>query len=122
MPTEPRFDIDRVRAFAKERVEMMSLRAVAADIGMSYTGLFSFLHGGEPYSRNRRQLATWYVRASHPQAKTIKPEEIDAAVALLEEYIYTGTSEAQAERRAADVVNRIMKSHRRPVPTKKQGT
>lgn len=109
MPEKPRFDIDHIREFVRERVEKMTLREIAADIGMSHSGLFSFLQGGMPYSRNRRQLMAWYVRASHG-GRAIKPEEVEAAIALLEEYIYAGTSDAQAERRARELTSRLLKS------------
>jgi hypothetical protein len=112
MPEPSRFDIDRVREFARERVEMMTLREVAADIGMSYSGLFSFLQGGEPYSRNRQRLAAWYVRVSHTSVRAIEPEEVDAAVALLDEYIHAGTSDDQARKRAREICKRLLKPAR----------
>lgn len=110
MPEKPRFGIGQVREFAQKRVELTSLREVAADVGMSYSGLFSFLQGGDPYSRNRQKLVDWYIRNRHA-ARAIKPEEVDAAVALLEEYISSGSTDEQAKRRAKEIANRLLKPH-----------
>jgi hypothetical protein len=108
MPEKPRFGIDQVREFAQKRVEMTSLREVAADVGMSFSGLFSFLQGGEPYSRNRQKLVDWYIRTRHAAGKAIRPEDVDAAVALLEEYINSGNTTEQAKRRAKEIAARIL--------------
>jgi hypothetical protein len=110
MPENVRFDIDRIREFARECVEKMTLRDVAAAIGMSHSGLFSFLQGGTPYSRTRRQLAAWYVRASHESGPAIKPEELEAAITLIEEYIHSATSEEQAKYRARAIATRVLGS------------
>lgn len=108
MPEKPRFGIDQVREFAQKRVELTSLREVAADVGMSFSGLFSFLQGGDPYSRNRQKLIDWYVRTRHAE-RAIAPEEVDQAVALLENYINAGSTDEQAKRRAKEITRRLLR-------------
>ena len=107
MPEKPSFEIDDVRAFAQRRVDETSLREVAAAVGMSHSGLFSFLQGGDPYSRNRQRLIEWYVRSR--QTTTVRLEDVDAAVALLREYIYSGSTEEQSRRRAKEVTSRLLR-------------
>jgi hypothetical protein len=66
-PARPRADgagppVATLREAVRELVARTSLRVVADDIGMSSSGLHSFLNGGRPYARTVRLLATWFVR------------------------------------------------------------
>lgn len=86
-PGKVRFGIEGVREFAQQRVEATSLRAVAAEIGMSNSGLHSFLRGGEPYNHVRKKLIAWFMRLRYPESRPIAAGEIDAATSLLAAYL-----------------------------------
>jgi hypothetical protein len=87
MPAKRRLDIEAIRALATARVEETSLRAVADEIGMSNSGLYSFLQGGKPYSPVRKKLVSWFMRGRFADSRPIPPAEIDAAASLLAAYI-----------------------------------
>ena len=86
MPSKPLFGVEAIRKLVRERVAASSLRAVAAEIPMSKSGLDSFLQGRSPYSSTRPKLAAWYVR-NRGQGRPVSEGELDAAVALLVGYI-----------------------------------
>lgn len=74
---------DVLRAAAQAAVDASSLRTVAVEIGVSFSGLRSFLAGGRPYLRTQRRLSTWYVRKrvdDHDAARS-RGDEINAATA-----------------------------------------
>lgn len=106
MPGKVRFAINGVRDLARERVEATSLRAVANDIGMSNSGLYSFLQGGEPYSAVRRKLVAWFMRMRYPDSRPIPPAEVEAATSLLAAYIRQ-TAPASRERRFMQISEHI---------------
>lgn len=49
-----------LRDAIRRRVEETSLRAVADEVGMSFSGLRSFLEGRSPQRRTREMLMRWY--------------------------------------------------------------
>lgn len=62
MSATPSPSLDRLRHAVAERVRATSLRAVARQVGMSPSGLHSFLSGGVPYQKSRRKLFEWLHR------------------------------------------------------------
>ena len=62
MSATPTPSLDRLRHAVAERVRATSLRAVARQVGMSPSGLHSFLSGGVPYQKSRRKLFDWLHR------------------------------------------------------------
>ena len=54
--------VPTLREAVREAVARTSVRAVADEVGMSPSGLHSFLNGGRPYARTVRLLAAWFVR------------------------------------------------------------
>lgn len=87
MPSKPLFGTDAIRKLAKERVEATSLRAVASEIPMSKSGLDSFLRGRSPYSKTRPKLAAWYLRNRGSAGSPVRPQELDAAIAVIVSFI-----------------------------------
>lgn len=85
--------VPTLREAAREAVAHTSVRAVAEAVGMSSSGLHSFLNGGRPYARTIRLLAAWFVRQHG--ARGVDPtgdgEKLtaaaDAAVTLLVEHL-----------------------------------
>jgi AcrR family transcriptional regulator len=107
MPSEVRFDVSAARKLAQQRVNETSLRAVADEIGLSKSGLDHFLKGRQPYSRTRAQLAAWMMRNRHPDASSIQPEAVDAAIALLERYIHSVGSASVRDKRVREVTAKL---------------
>ena len=56
----PRLTIAVVRDAIRQRVDETSLRDIADEVGMSWSGLKSFLDGGSPQRRTREMLVRWY--------------------------------------------------------------
>src|SRR5438045_3005658 len=107
MPSEIRFDVATARKLAQHRVNETSLRAVADEIGLSKSGLDHFLKGRQPYSRTRAKLAAWVTRNRHPDASSIRPEAVDAAIALLERYIHSVGSASVRDKRVREVTAKL---------------
>ena len=106
MPGKPRFDTVGLRKLVRQRVDESSIRAIAEEIGISRGGLESFLKGREPYTKTRLRLAAWYMRQKHP-GDSIRREEVDAAIALIERYIEAAGTKATRERRVREVTGRF---------------
>ena len=51
-----------LRDAVRLRVEATSLRQAAAEVGVSFSGLRSFLAGTKPQSNTRRKLIEWFER------------------------------------------------------------
>ena len=83
-PIDPRSaTIRHLREAAAARVENISLRGVAREIGMSPMGLRNFLHGTEPYAPTLRRLRNWYVRHAALRSGNVHTEDATAALAVL---------------------------------------
>jgi hypothetical protein len=53
-------EIERVRAYVRERAETTSIRIVAGYIGLGHSTVHNFLSGATPHPRVRRTLVEWY--------------------------------------------------------------
>jgi hypothetical protein len=109
MPSKPRFDTSVARRLAARRVDESSLRAVAAEIGLSKSGLDHFLKGREPYAKTRVKLAAWLMRQAHPTAESIRAGDVDAAIALLDRYMNAVGSDGAREQRVREVADRLFR-------------
>jgi hypothetical protein len=107
MPGKLLYEIAAVREAVRTRVAESSMRVVAEEIGISRGGLDSFLSGREPYRRTRARLMEWQVRRRAGARYGISDAEIDAAVAVLREYIEAAGTEKARERRRREVVGRV---------------
>ncbi|MEX1258150.1 MAG: hypothetical protein WEG36_11085 [Gemmatimonadota bacterium] len=133
MPARSDVGIAGIRRLAKKRVEETSLRAVAAEVGMSYSGLRSFLEGREPYRGTRMKLMAWHARVQHPTAESISTEAVEEALALLGRYLASlqdskirGTVSAELMRavliglegpvlaEVSDAIRKVLKEHLGP--------
>jgi hypothetical protein len=110
MPGKPRFDTTALRRLVRQRVDQSSLRAVADEIGVSKSGLDSFLRGREPYSKTRLKFTAWYMRQKHPDGGAISRAEIDAAMALIERYLDAVGTDSVREKRVREVADRLFRS------------
>ena len=110
MPSELTFDISEIRGLAKACVNESSLRAVADDIGISKSGLDHFLKGRSPYAATRAKLIAWSLRQHSAAGKAVRPEDVDAAIALLERYLSSAGTPSSRERRVREVSSRLFRA------------
>lgn len=118
MPGKPFFSVDAIRQLAKDRVEATSLRAVAAEIPMSKSGLDSFLKGRSPYSATQPKLSSWYVRNRGSRKGLVAPEEFEAAIAILGAYVSQDERPEVRQERLRDLIERLRKASTQHTPTK----
>jgi len=71
-----------IRSAVAEAAAACTLRGVAAEIGMSHTGVLAFLGGGEPRQTTLRKLNEWYTKHA-AEAGTVDADGINAALAVL---------------------------------------
>lgn len=109
MPSKPAFDVAAIRKLVRKRVDETSLRSVADEIGVSKSGLDSFLKGREPYSRTRTRLNAWYLRERNAPGG-VTPADVDAAIAVLERYMSSASADAARRRRVREVTERLFKA------------
>lgn len=84
--TSTRLTKDLLRKAAADRVEETNLRETADEIGMSFSGLASFLRGGSPQKKTLTKLVAWYYqRTAHANAPSL--DDLDVAIAQLQVYI-----------------------------------
>jgi hypothetical protein len=103
--TESRLTIAEVRVAAAARVKDTSLREVADEIGMSFSGLKSFIDGGSPHRRTRTELFRWYYQRTKRVPSPPK-EDRESALAVLRTYVSDTTIPAAVrERRLREVID-----------------
>ena len=117
MPSKIRLDVAAIRKLATQRVGRSSLRSVADEIGISKSGLDSFVKGREPYSKTRAKLAAWYAR-ERQRDQDFRPEDVDAAIAVLAHYIQGVGRESVREGRVREVAERLFQTES-PSPRKR---
>lgn len=105
--TAQRFGLETVREALRRRVEETTLREVADEIPMSFSGLRSFLRGGTPQPATRAKLIAWYAQSR--RAKQVSMRDVHAATDLLLEYIGEASSEQAKARRRRAIIERLGK-------------
>jgi hypothetical protein len=70
-----------LREAARRRVEEVGLREAAEEVGMSFSGLRTFLRGTDPRSTTVRKLSDWYARRASPDEHEL--EEVRKLAELL---------------------------------------
>jgi hypothetical protein len=85
--TDSRFGLDTVRKAVRRSVDRTSLRQVADEIPMSFSGLRSFLEGGTPQPATRGKLVAWYSRSRGKRSPGVQREDVNAAIELLRAYV-----------------------------------
>jgi transcriptional regulator with XRE-family HTH domain len=112
---EPRLSVDVIRREAQLACEASSLRAVAAEAGMSPMGLRGFIRGEtEPQARTIRKLSAWYARriASRP-----RDGEAEARAALvLVASLYPPADRSRVETRFLQVMDEEFRESRMEPP------
>jgi hypothetical protein len=98
---EPTVSVAVLREAAARLVERTSLRTAAGEIGISHSGLRTFLLGTDPYGPTLVKLRAWFAQTDG--GKAMSPERARALVAMLLEGVPAKNRKA-AERRVLDAV------------------
>ena len=94
---EVRAHVDQIRRAAAARVETTALREVAREVGITPMGLRYFINGGEPRTKTRQKLETWYL--SQVRAADLNAEEaVDVALEVLLSGVPEGQRQTAVER------------------------
>jgi hypothetical protein len=103
--TSSRFGIASVREAVRKRVAETSLRDTADEIGMSFSGLRSFVRGATPHAATRAKLVSWYSggRSSGAAGKA----DVAAAISLLAGYVSSAATASVKRRRLEEIVRQI---------------
>lgn len=80
----PPISVSRIREAARARAAATSMRAAAAEVGMSFAAFRDFLSGSEPYQANRDRLLAWY-KAHEPGRLGTLEDAVSALVSFLRE-------------------------------------
>ena len=105
--TGPQLSIAVVRDAVAKQVGETSLREVADEVGMSFSGLRSFLDGGSPHLGTRTKLVRWYYARSARSAR-VPREERETAIAMLLSYVRDDSKPKEVrERRLQELINRL---------------
>lgn len=106
-PVDPAVPVDVLREAAQRRVDDTSLRIAAGEIGVSYSGLRTFLKGTEPYAPTLAKLRAWYAQTVEGRAMT--PERARAMLAALVESMPL----ERREEAVRELVTRLVESYRK---------
>jgi hypothetical protein len=109
MPGERGLTIDAIRAtVARLAKQRKSVRSVAGEIGLSYTGLRWFLDGGKPQRESRRRLMAWYANLGKDARTRPASEELAIATQLLANRVRSATTPALKRKRARELIRAIL--------------
>lgn len=108
MTGSPRFGIETIREAVRRRVAETSLRQVAEEIPMSFSGLRSFLRGGYPQQATRGKLVAWYARYRRRGESKQSRDDVEAAITLLALYLREFPSVEVRDRRLRVIVDRLL--------------
>jgi hypothetical protein len=112
MPGRATFGLEVLRAAVRQRVSETSIRAVAAELGMSHSGLHVFLGGTKPHPSTRAKLVSWYVEQRRRSLKSdveVSDGDVDAAIRLLLQYVRQDGRPAARDNRVTEIIRRLEK-------------
>ena len=75
--------VDVLREAVRARSEATSMRAVAAELGLSLGFVQDFIAGAQPRSRTLRAVTAWYVRHRAEAGDGLDADTMRAVLALL---------------------------------------
>src|SRR5687767_5496836 len=105
------YRVNAIREVIRNRVDATSLRAVSDEIGMSFSGLRSFLGGTRPHPATWKKIERYIVATGtasiRRQVETIPRAEVEAALELLERYIAAEGRDNVNARRVREVSLRL---------------
>jgi hypothetical protein len=105
-PDASGFDVDEARELVAARVRLYSLRDVAAEVGMSHSGLHRFLQGASPQAGTRGKLEAWCHQQRHGPSRVADRMAAGLVVRTLLEQVPASRRRA-ALRRLAEELARL---------------
>jgi predicted transcriptional regulator len=109
MPGEGVLNLDTIRAtVARLAKRRKSVRRIADEIGLSYTGLRWFLDGGKPQRESRRRLMAWYAGLAKDARTRLASEELAIATQLLANRVRSATTPALKRKRTRELIRAIL--------------
>jgi AcrR family transcriptional regulator len=113
MPSKATFRLDALLEALRLEVDKTSIRAVAAELGMSPSGLHILLGGSKPHPRTREKLVEWFVQRRSPtrngrEEPDVSDADADAAMRLLRRYIQANGRTALSAKRRRIVAERLL--------------
>lgn len=104
MPKRPA-GVAHLRQLVRERVDETSIRAVAAQIGMSASGLHVFLNGSRPHPSTVQLVTRWASRLGEQGVPDDR--DVDAAIALLVQYVRSAPTKDEQRARVDRITRAI---------------
>lgn len=93
-----RISVDALRDSVRRAVDSTSLREVADQVGMSHSGLRTFIEGRRPQAATLGLVARWfYSRAGRSPA--VRREDFNAAIAVIDAYLNDHSKPARVRER-----------------------
>lgn len=102
-----RFSVETIREAVRRRLADISLRELAAEIPMSFSGLRSFAAGGNPHPKTRAHLVAWYATSQGDRKRRVPKADVEAAIELLRAYLDEDGREGIRSRRRAEIMRRL---------------
>lgn len=96
-----------LRRLVQKAVNQSSYRAVAEEIGMSQSGLYTFLTRTRPHPATLMKVSAWAERQVAGRKDSIDARDVDAAIALLARFVRAAPDEKRAAARLRDVVAKL---------------
>lgn len=107
MPAKGSFGIEAIRGLVLRKNERQSLRQLAGEIGISYTGLRFFLRGSKPQPETLRRLVAWYGGARSGLVEAVRLEDVRAAVTLIARHVQTSATPTLRRQRLEAVIRML---------------
>lgn len=105
-----RLTIAVLREAVRKRVDATSLREIADEIGMSWSGLKSFRDGGAPQRQTLQKLVRWY-NSQSTKSSSPSREDFETAIAVLVSYLRDESKPRTVrERQRQELFDRLKKN------------
>ena len=87
LPLPEAVPIDHLRQALRLRIAETSFRIATREVGMSASGLHTFLAGTSPHYSTVRKVTAWYVREAHRTGDPTSLEALRAAMGILTQHL-----------------------------------
>jgi hypothetical protein len=115
LPSAEGIPIDQLRRALRQRIAETSFRVAAREVGMSASGLHTFLAGTSPHYSTVRKVTAWYVREAHRAPDALGLDALHAAIGLLVQHLPDRTR-AEVAREIIGVIRSASARADTPVP------
>ena len=115
LPRPESVPLEQLRRALQQRIAETSFRIAAREVGMSPSGLHTFLGGTSPHYSTVRKITAWYVREAYRGPDAASMEALQAALGLLTQHL-PDSARPDAERSILNVVRASSLASRTPLP------